>query len=324
MVRRDDRQDAGAGGVQDAEPPPGKGHRPGVRPGRVLRSGGSGAGQVRDGAQSRSWRTCRPAGPPPTSGSPASRCTRPGRRCASGDWPAWFRPSLAPRAATSSPARSWTCWRTCWRPIPRLRPADLAAAVRAAFRRQRASPFGRAGAAAPPHRPARGRAGRRAGPGAAPKSLTSPAPSARTSPPVMAAARSPSGMSSCAVPRPPGAADGGTAWACCSPRGWPPGWPRGPPCPPRPGRGPNPAATQQRHRRPARPCPPLPCPCPLRAAKEVMPARRPARRCCPRSRLCHRRDRRGAGADDARPCPLRPVTRPRRPFPRELPIPAAR
>ena len=39
--------------------------------------------------------------------------------------------SLAPRAATSSPARSWTCWRTCWRtccrPIdrPRSEPETL-------------------------------------------------------------------------------------------------------------------------------------------------------------------------------------------------------
>ena len=29
-----------------------------------------------------------------------------------------FRPSPGPRAATSSPARSWTCWRTCWQPTP--------------------------------------------------------------------------------------------------------------------------------------------------------------------------------------------------------------
>ena len=168
---------------------------------------------------------------------------------------------------------------------PGLRPADLAAAVRERFG---VSVHPRSVERALQRRRTARREDEQSGeqaPGAAPKSLTSPAPSTRTSPPVMTAAHSPSGMSSCAVPRPPGAADGGTAWACCSPRGWPPGWPRGPPCPPRPGRGPNPAATQQRHRRPARPCPPLPRPRPLRAAKEVMPARRPARRCCPRSRL---------------------------------------
>ena len=59
--RRDDAQDAGAGGVPDAESAPGEGHRPGVRSGRVLRPGGPGAGQVRDGAPGRNRRHCRPA-----------------------------------------------------------------------------------------------------------------------------------------------------------------------------------------------------------------------------------------------------------------------
>src|SRR5213592_684177 len=54
------RQDAGAGSVPDTEPAPGEGGRPGVRAGLLLRPGGPGPGQVRDGAPGRDRRAGRP------------------------------------------------------------------------------------------------------------------------------------------------------------------------------------------------------------------------------------------------------------------------
>jgi transposase len=90
---------------------------------------------------------------------------------------------------------------------PGLRSAELAAAVWQRFGVSVHPRFGRAGAAAPPHLLARGRAGPRGG---VEKPLTSPAPATRPSP-VMTVPSSPGGMRCCAAPRPPGAADGGTA-----------------------------------------------------------------------------------------------------------------
>ena len=142
---------------------------------------------------------------------------------------------------------------------------------RAAFRHHGASAFGGTGAAAAPESPERRRAGRPAGP----QKLTPPrGPRHRRGQRTWSRA-----MSSCATSRPAATpAAGVMAWACWWPRAWPAGWPRAPPCRrPRPSTA---ALPQRRHRRPARPCPPSTRRCPHRTRKEV-PARRPARRCCP-------------------------------------------
>ena len=90
--------------------------------------------------------------PPPPSGSPASRSTRPGRRCAERAGradPGQARSQGRPQAHRGGRG---PCWRTCWSRSP----AAAGGAGRrgpAAFRRQRASALGRTRAAAPPARP---------------------------------------------------------------------------------------------------------------------------------------------------------------------------
>src|SRR6266702_1630340 len=181
MVRRDDTKTQALAASRTLNP----------RPERVLRSGGSGAGQVRDGAQSRDGgqasepgrRRLRVLPPVAVLGQDGTARAGAGR-------PAPGQAGPKGRSQAHRPGRRPAGGTTGGRP----RPAAGGSGRRgpAAFRRQRPSAFGGAGAAAPPHRPARGRAGRRAGPrGGAQKPLTSPAPSTGTSP-VMTAARSPS------------------------------------------------------------------------------------------------------------------------------------